>query len=56
MRYGYVDMVTYVLTIVEETLDLNEDFKLSNVISCEDVDKWLVIMKEEINSFHKNQT
>ncbi|KAG8489524.1 hypothetical protein CXB51_017540 [Gossypium anomalum] len=54
-KYAEADLVAYALN-VDEDIDANrEPFNYSEAISCEDSEKWMFAMQEEMESLHKNR-
>ena len=54
-KYGYSDLVAYVLTTVED-MGIHEPDTYSNVVTCRESEKWVGVMAEELESLHKNKT
>ena len=55
LRYGFDNMVAYTLSIVEETIQ-DEPKSYKEAITSREAEKWLLAMKEEMESLHKNHT
>ncbi|KAK5773528.1 hypothetical protein PVK06_049834 [Gossypium arboreum] len=51
-----VDLVAYALNVAEDIDANQEPFNYSEAISCEDSEKWMFAMQEEMESLHKNRT
>ncbi|KAG8501303.1 hypothetical protein CXB51_003446 [Gossypium anomalum] len=55
-KYAEADLVVYALNVAED-IDVNQEpFNYSEAISCEDSEKWMFAMQEEMESLHKNKT
>ncbi|KAG8492966.1 hypothetical protein CXB51_010297 [Gossypium anomalum] len=55
-KYAEADLVAYALN-VDEDIDANQEpSNYSKAISCEDSEKWMFAMQEEMESLHKNKT
>ena len=54
-RYGFDDMVSYALQVVEE-MELHEPSTYKEAVSGTESAQWLVAMGDEMESLHKNQT
>lgn len=54
-RYGYVDLIAYVLVATSEMLD-DEPFSVSSTLGSKESTKWLDTMKEEMKSLYQNNT
>lgn len=54
-RLGYADIIAYALNIVDEP-DTSEPATYKDAISCQQKNKWLKAMKEEMDSLKKNMT
>lgn len=54
-RYGYVDLIAYALTVVEDFID-EEPKTFQEAVNAIDSDKWLCAMNEELESLKKNNT
>ncbi|KAG8503721.1 hypothetical protein CXB51_001724 [Gossypium anomalum] len=55
-KFAEADLVAYALNVVE---DIDANRELSNyfeAISCEDSEKWMFAMQDEMESLHKNRT
>ncbi|KAG8478904.1 hypothetical protein CXB51_028750 [Gossypium anomalum] len=55
-KYAEADLVAYALNVVEDIDANQEPSNYSEAISCEDSEKWMFAMQEEMKSFHKNRT
>ena len=55
-RYSEDNLVTYALTVVEETNECRDPQTYFKTISCPNFSKWLVVMHEEIEYLRKNDT
>ncbi|KAG8474805.1 hypothetical protein CXB51_031510 [Gossypium anomalum] len=55
-KYAEADLVTYALNVAEDIDANQEPSNYSEAISCEDSEKWMVAMQEEMESLHKNKT
>ncbi|KAG8498562.1 hypothetical protein CXB51_004879 [Gossypium anomalum] len=55
-KYVEADLVTYALNVAEDINANQEPSNYSEAVSCEDSEKWMFAMKEEIESLHKNRT
>nr|KYP62383.1 Retrovirus-related Pol polyprotein from transposon TNT 1-94 [Cajanus cajan] len=54
-RYGFEDMATYALHAAEE-IDSDEPTTYKEAISHPEAEKWILAMREEMESLYKNQT
>ncbi|KAG8499388.1 hypothetical protein CXB51_005980 [Gossypium anomalum] len=55
-KYAEADLVTYALNVAED-IDVNQEpSNYSEAVSCEDSEKWIFAMEEEMESLHKNRT
>ncbi|KAG8483097.1 hypothetical protein CXB51_022015 [Gossypium anomalum] len=55
-KYAEADLVAYALNVAE-AIDANQELSnYSKAISCEDSEKWMFAMQEEMESLHKNKT
>ena len=54
-RYAYVDMVAYALSVTE-SIEIPEPCTYNEAISSDEAAEWTVVMTEEIEFLHKNQT
>ncbi|KAG8491178.1 hypothetical protein CXB51_014420 [Gossypium anomalum] len=55
-KYAEADLVAYALNVAED-IDVNQEpSNYSEAISCEDSEKWMFAMREEMESLHKNKT
>ncbi|KAG8479428.1 hypothetical protein CXB51_029898 [Gossypium anomalum] len=55
-KYAKSDLVTYALNVAED-IDVNQEpSNYSEAVSCEDSEKWMFAMQEEMESLHKNRT
>ncbi|KAG8472490.1 hypothetical protein CXB51_034176 [Gossypium anomalum] len=55
-KYAEVDLVAYALNVAEDIDANREPSNYSEAISCEDSEKWMFAMQEEMKSLHKNRT
>ncbi|KAG8486720.1 hypothetical protein CXB51_020276 [Gossypium anomalum] len=55
-KYAEVDLVAYALNVAEDIDANREPSNYSEAISCEDSEKWMFAMQEEMESLHKNRT
>ncbi|KAG8498865.1 hypothetical protein CXB51_005704 [Gossypium anomalum] len=55
-KYAEDDLVTYALNVTEDIDANQEPSNYSEAVSCEDSEKWMFVMQEEIESLHKNKT
>ncbi|KAG8498762.1 hypothetical protein CXB51_005210 [Gossypium anomalum] len=55
-KYAEADLVAYALNVAEDIDANQEPSNYSEVISCEDSEKWMFAMQEEMKSLHKNKT
>ncbi|KAG8481022.1 hypothetical protein CXB51_025745 [Gossypium anomalum] len=55
-KYAEADLVAYALNVAEDIDANQEPFNYSEAVSCEDLEKWMFAMQEEIESLHKNRT
>ncbi|KAG8478350.1 hypothetical protein CXB51_028073 [Gossypium anomalum] len=55
-KYAEADLVTYALNVAEDIVTNQEPSNYSEAISCEDSEKWMFAMQEEMESLHKNKT
>ena len=55
-KYGEVDLVAYVLSVVDNIESSEELSTYEEAVSCSDSSKWMITMGEEMESFHKNGT
>ncbi|XP_016712772.1 uncharacterized protein [Gossypium hirsutum] len=55
-RYAKFDLVAYALNVAEDIDGNQESSTYSEVVSCEDLEKWMFTMQEEIESLYKNRT
>ena len=55
-KYAEVDLVAYALNVAEDIDANQEPSNYSEAVSCEDSEKWMFAMQEEIESLHKNRT
>ncbi|KAG8481643.1 hypothetical protein CXB51_026501 [Gossypium anomalum] len=56
MKYAEADLVAYALNVAEDIDSNREPSSYSEAISCEDSEKWMFAMQEEMESLHKNRT
>ncbi|KAG8474542.1 hypothetical protein CXB51_031315 [Gossypium anomalum] len=55
-KYVEANLIAYVLNVAED-IDANRELSnYSEAISCEDSEKWMFAMQEEMESLHKNRT
>ncbi|KAG8478680.1 hypothetical protein CXB51_028518 [Gossypium anomalum] len=55
-KYAEVDLVAYALNVAEDIDANQEPSNYSEAVSCEDSEKWMFAMQEEMESLHKNRT
>ncbi|KAG8478549.1 hypothetical protein CXB51_028301 [Gossypium anomalum] len=55
-KYVEADLVAYALNVAEDIDANQEPSNYSEAISCEDLEKWMFAMQEEMESLHKNKT
>ncbi|KAG8478421.1 hypothetical protein CXB51_028187 [Gossypium anomalum] len=55
-KYAEADLVAYALNVAEDIDANQEPSNYSKAISCEDSEKWMFAMQEEMESLHKNKT
>ncbi|KAG8474611.1 hypothetical protein CXB51_031247 [Gossypium anomalum] len=55
-KYAEADLVAYALNVAEDIDANQEPSNCSEAISCEDSEKWMFSMQEEMESLHKNKT
>ncbi|KAG8481222.1 hypothetical protein CXB51_025972 [Gossypium anomalum] len=55
-KYAEADLVAYALNVAEDIDAHQEPFNYFEAISCEDSEKWMFAMQEEMESLHKNKT
>ncbi|KAG8474425.1 hypothetical protein CXB51_033824 [Gossypium anomalum] len=55
-KYAKIDLVSYALNVTEDIDANQEPSNYSEAISCEDSEKWMFAMQEEMESLHKNKT
>ncbi|KAG8487854.1 hypothetical protein CXB51_018699 [Gossypium anomalum] len=55
-KYVEADLVVYALNVAEDINANQEPSNYSEAISCEDSEKWMFAMQEEMESLHKNKT
>ncbi|KAG8496742.1 hypothetical protein CXB51_007919 [Gossypium anomalum] len=55
-KYAEADLVAYALNVAEDIDGSQESSNYSEAVSCEDSEKWISAMQEEIESLHKNRT
>ncbi|KAG8493558.1 hypothetical protein CXB51_011740 [Gossypium anomalum] len=55
-KYAEADLVTYTLNVAEDIDANQEPSNYSEAVSCEDSEKWMFAMQEEMESLHKNRT
>ncbi|KAG8501645.1 hypothetical protein CXB51_004727 [Gossypium anomalum] len=54
-KYAEADLVAYALNVAEDIDANQEPSNYSEAISCEDSEKWMFAMQEEMESLHKNK-
>ncbi|KAG8501427.1 hypothetical protein CXB51_003754 [Gossypium anomalum] len=55
-KYAEADLVAYALNVAEDVDANQEPSNYSEAISCEDSEKWMFAMQEEMESLYKNKT
>ncbi|KAG8494480.1 hypothetical protein CXB51_011893 [Gossypium anomalum] len=55
-KYAEADLVAYALNVAKDIDANQEPSNYSEAVSCEDSEKWMFSMQEEMESFHKNRT
>ncbi|KAG8474867.1 hypothetical protein CXB51_031602 [Gossypium anomalum] len=55
-KYAEADLVAYALNVAKNIDANQEPSNYSEAISCEDSEKWMFAMQEEMESLHKNKT
>ncbi|KAG8488863.1 hypothetical protein CXB51_016741 [Gossypium anomalum] len=55
-KYAEADLVAFALNVAEDIDANQEPSNYSEAISCEDSEKWMFAMQEEMESLHKNKT
>ncbi|KAG8473087.1 hypothetical protein CXB51_034983 [Gossypium anomalum] len=55
-KYPKADLVVYALNVAEDIDANQEPSNYSEAVSCEDLEKWMFAMQEEMESLHKNKT
>ncbi|KAG8477963.1 hypothetical protein CXB51_027628 [Gossypium anomalum] len=55
-KYDEADLVAYALNVAKDINVNQEPSNYSEAISCEDSEKWMFTMQEEMESLHKNKT
>ncbi|KAG8501164.1 hypothetical protein CXB51_003282 [Gossypium anomalum] len=55
-KYAEADLVAYALNVAEDINANQEPSNYSEAVSCEDSEKWMFAMQEEMESLHKNRT
>ncbi|KAG8501173.1 hypothetical protein CXB51_003270 [Gossypium anomalum] len=55
-KYAEADLVAYALNVAEDIDANQEPSNYFEAISCEDSEKWMFAMQEEMESLHKNKT
>ncbi|KAG8481971.1 hypothetical protein CXB51_026890 [Gossypium anomalum] len=55
-KYAKADLVAYALNVAEDIDANQEPSNYSEAVSCEDSEKWIFTMQEEMESLHKNRT
>ncbi|KAG8498902.1 hypothetical protein CXB51_005261 [Gossypium anomalum] len=54
-KYAEADLVAYALNVAEDIDANQEPSNYSEAISCEDLEKWMFAMQEEMESLHKTK-
>ncbi|KAG8498899.1 hypothetical protein CXB51_005256 [Gossypium anomalum] len=55
-KYAEADLAAYALNVTEDIDTNQEPSNYSEAVSCEDSEKWMFAMQEEMESLHKNRT
>ncbi|KAG8489147.1 hypothetical protein CXB51_017180 [Gossypium anomalum] len=55
-KYAEANLVAYALNVAEDIDANQEPSNYSKAVSCEDSEKWMFAMQEEMESLHKNRT
>ncbi|KAG8498449.1 hypothetical protein CXB51_004962 [Gossypium anomalum] len=55
-KYAKADLVAYALNVAKDIDANRKPSNYSEAISCEDSEKWMFAMQEEMESLHKNRT
>ncbi|KAG8485684.1 hypothetical protein CXB51_019017 [Gossypium anomalum] len=55
-KYAEADLVAYALNVAKDIDANREPSNYSEAINCEDLEKWMFAMQEEMESLHKNRT
>ncbi|KAG8478589.1 hypothetical protein CXB51_028432 [Gossypium anomalum] len=55
-KYAKADLVAYALNVAEDIDANQEPSNYSEAVSCEDSEKWMFAMQEEMESLYKNRT
>ncbi|KAG8474393.1 hypothetical protein CXB51_033749 [Gossypium anomalum] len=55
-KYAEANLVAYALNVAEDIDTNQEPSNYSEAISCEDSEKWMFAVQEEMESLHKNKT
>ncbi|KAG8472328.1 hypothetical protein CXB51_035360 [Gossypium anomalum] len=55
-KYAEANLVAYALNVAEDIDANQEPSNYSEAVSCEDSEKWMFAMQEEMESLHKNRT
>ncbi|KAG8499580.1 hypothetical protein CXB51_006211 [Gossypium anomalum] len=55
-KYAEANLVAYALNVAKDIDANQEPSNYSEAVSCEDSEKWMFAMQEEMESFHKNRT
>ncbi|KAG8491046.1 hypothetical protein CXB51_014200 [Gossypium anomalum] len=55
-KYAEADLVAYALNVAEDIDANQEPSNYSEAVNCEDLEKWMFAMQEEMKSLHKNKT
>ncbi|KAG8501467.1 hypothetical protein CXB51_003773 [Gossypium anomalum] len=55
-KYAEADLVADTLNVAEDIDANQEPSNYSEAVSCEDLEKWMFAMQEEMESLHKNRT
>ena len=55
-RYAKADLVAYALNVVEDIDSNAEPAIYLEAVNCDDSGRWMIVMQEEMESLHKNDT
>ena len=55
-KYGQADRVAYALSVANNIKFSEEPSTYEEAISCSDSSQWMIVMQEEMESLHKNET